>query len=93
MRNANARERKLLIEAFRRWRGPVLANGLVKKHHAMPWMFDLDQLAIGIAIEMEHTSRPEVAMEISMAHLIEDRDYYVKLVRMERGHRRPTRVG
>ena len=47
--------------------------------------FDPEQLAVGIKIEMEHTDDPAVAREISMDHLTEDPDYYIKLTAMEQG--------
>jgi hypothetical protein len=45
--------------------------------------FDTDQLAMGVRIETEHTKRPEVALEIALAHLREMPDYYTRLERME----------
>ena len=44
--------------------------------------FDRRQLAIGTKVEMEHTTDPEVAKQIAKHHLLEDRDYYVKLRRI-----------
>jgi hypothetical protein len=66
---------------MRRWRGPTLASGKARARYADPERFDADQLAIGVKIETEHTSRPEVAMEIAMAHLLERPDYYARLER------------
>lgn len=45
----------------------------------------LDQVRKGIRVEMEHTNDPRIALEIAMDHLWEDRRYYDKLERMERG--------
>jgi hypothetical protein len=73
---------------MRRWRGYQLPNGLPKKKKATPDRFDPDQLAIGIGVELEHTSRPEIAMEIAMAHLVERSDYYALLERMEKSPKR-----
>lgn len=39
------------------------------------------QLAIGVQIEQEHTTDPEVAARIALDHLREDPDYYTKLRR------------
>jgi uncharacterized protein DUF5661 len=64
-----------------RWKGFRVPNGIAKKRRARPEDFDPDQLAIGVGIEMEHTGKPEVAMEIAMAHLLERRDYYARLER------------
>lgn len=43
----------------------------------------LDQLKMGIDVEMEHTDDPEVAFEIAMDHLSEMPDYYSKLSTIE----------
>ena len=56
-----------------------------------PW--PEDQLEVGILIELEHTAGPGVgvrvalerAREIATDHLVEDRHYYTKLVRMQVG--------
>jgi len=39
------------------------------------------QLKVGIAVEMEHTPDPEAAKEIAIDHLVEDPEYYTKLVK------------
>jgi len=39
------------------------------------------QLAVGIAVEMEHTDSREKAEEIALDHLAEDERYYSKLVK------------
>lgn len=41
--------------------------------------FNPIQLRKGIKVEMEHTSDPDIAMEIAMDHLMEDPEYYNKL--------------
>jgi hypothetical protein len=84
-RAAFARERDLLKRALRRWKGYRLPGGLPARHRLRPARFDSDQLAIGTKVELEHTRDPALAMEIAMAHLHEDRRYYEKLERMERG--------
>lgn len=43
----------------------------------------MDQLKIGIDIEMEHTNKRTIALEIAMDHLVEFPDYYDRLVKME----------
>jgi len=45
-----------------------------------PSDFDPEQLALGTATEMEHTHDPRMAMEIAMDHLVEDPEYYTKLL-------------
>jgi len=41
------------------------------------------QIQKGIKVEMEHTSDPEYAHEIAMDHVIEDPNYYDKLVKLK----------
>lgn len=41
--------------------------------------YDPEQLKIGIAVEMEHTTNPKVAETIAKKHLDETPDYYKKL--------------
>lgn len=45
--------------------------------------FDPKQLAIGIKIEMEHTSSKRVAKEIAKDHLVEFPDFYTHHLEME----------
>lgn len=47
---------------------------------------DFDQAALkkGIKVELEHTSSKDVATEIAMDHLTEDKSYYEKLEKMEK---------
>ena len=40
---------------------------------------DKDQLKKGMAVEMEHTNKKEIAQEIALDHLAEDKKYYTKL--------------
>lgn len=42
---------------------------------------DVDQVQLkkGIKVEMEHTNKPEIAQEIALDHLAEDKKYYDKL--------------
>lgn len=44
---------------------------------------DPEQLSIGVKIEMEHTTNPDVAKKIALDHLSEIPDYYTRLVKME----------
>ena len=45
--------------------------------------FSMQQLAQGIAVEMEHTNDFDVALEIAKDHLMEFPDYYDRLEDME----------
>lgn len=66
----------------------------LKKHgllHGRAWgldpnQFDPTQLHAGIAVEMEHTRVPWIAMRIAMDHLIEDPAYYIKLATIHTEH-------
>jgi len=58
-----------------------------------PQDFDPKALAQGQKVESEHTSRPEIAEEISMDHLTEDPHYYTKLRKMEAGEGREKSAG
>lgn len=42
------------------------------------------QLEMGVKVEMEHTTDPDIAREIAMDHLTEAPDYYTKLAEMEK---------
>jgi hypothetical protein len=48
--------------------------------HLTPQDVDPEQLALGTAVEMEHTKDPRTAMEIALDHLAEDPKYYDKLL-------------
>jgi 2'-5' RNA ligase len=45
--------------------------------------FDPKDLEEGANVELEHTKNIELAREIAMDHLVEDKDYYRKLKKME----------
>jgi len=47
--------------------------------------YDLQQLKMGIDVEMEHTNNKEVSETIAKQHLEEDPEYYTKLKKMEKG--------
>jgi hypothetical protein len=83
-RPARPHERAALHRAIRRWHGRTIPNGRPSKAQARPERFDQEQLAIGVAVELEHTRRPEMAMQIAMAHLLEMPDYYARLESVER---------
>jgi GNAT superfamily N-acetyltransferase len=69
---------KALIEAKVKERIPGgLASGI------SPSEFDPESLKEGTKVEMEHTSDPEIAQEISEDHLMEDPKYYEKLKELE----------
>lgn len=66
----------------------LLILDIVKKHFKDSITVDnikdiLDQLKMGIDVEMEHTNNPEIAFEIAMDHLSEMSDYYSKLSTIE----------
>jgi len=46
--------------------------------------FNKTQLSRGMKVELEHTTNKTIAKEIAMDHLIEDKDYYMKLKSMEK---------
>lgn len=43
-----------------------------------PCEFDRAALAAGLAVELEHTTDPAIALEIAMDHLDEDPSYYAQ---------------
>lgn len=45
--------------------------------------FPIDQVQMGIKVEMEHTDDPMVALKIALDHLKESKEYYTKLKEME----------
>ena len=45
---------------------------------------DENELKKGIKIEMEHTKDPKIAEQIALDHLSEIKDYYTRLVKMEK---------
>ena len=46
----------------------------------LPSDFDLDELVLGVEIEMEHTDDPYIALEISCDHLEENDHYYSEVL-------------
>lgn len=61
----------------RKWKDK-LSGG--KADDKKPEDFDPDDIAIGTAVQREHTNNPDIATEISMDHLEEDPEYYNKLI-------------
>jgi hypothetical protein len=61
--------------------GDMIQGG--KADNDSPLDFDLDQLKMGVDVEMEHTDNPLMAFEIAMDHLAEFPDYYTRLKGME----------
>lgn len=59
-----------------------IPGGLADKKK--PSDFDADQLAKGVAVEMEHVDDETLAREIAMDHLVEDSAYYDKLETIEK---------
>ncbi len=59
-----------------------IPGGLADKKK--PEDFDQVQLNKGIKVELEHTSNEEMAREIAMDHLMEDKNYYTKLEKVEK---------
>jgi hypothetical protein len=45
--------------------------------------YDLQQILLGIQVELEHTSDKMIALEITTDHLEEIPDYYTRLIKME----------
>lgn len=79
--------REIIKEAIR----DVLIGGLADKEtiasiadkHGVPEQKILDELNMGIEVEMEHTNDYNIAIEIALDHLTEFHDYYTRLKRME----------
>ena len=60
-------------------------NGRYLKYWDVPDdKFDPNELAMGIAIELEHTGNEAIAQVIAKAHLMEFPNYYTRLKQMEK---------
>lgn len=58
---------------------------MVGKHNDIPDdQFDANELAMGIKVEMEHTDDPDIAKSIAKDHLMELKNYYTLLLKMEK---------
>ncbi len=73
--------RAAIRDVLKEWKDE-LPGGLADKKK--PENFDPKALAMGIKVELEHTSDPKLAKEIVMDHLTEDPHYYTKLAKMEK---------
>lgn len=63
------------------YRRDRIPGGLGDKARASD--FDREQVAKGIRVEMEHTSDPHVALEITLDHLSENPRYYDELAKLK----------
>jgi len=62
------------------------------KHGDIPdRYFDRNQLRIGTRVEFEHTNNPACAKAIAKAHLVESKNYYRELAKMEKKLEREKR--
>ena len=55
-----------------------------------PCEFDRSALVAGLAVELEHTTDPAIALEIAMDHLDEDPRYYARAAHNPRRKRNPA---
>ena len=71
-------ERKNLEKRAKKysWEG-ILKGGEIPDSH-----FNKKQLKTGTKIELEHTDSRLLAKQIAKAHLLENKNYYIKLKRM-----------
>ena len=83
MRPATPAEKRLLIRALRLYEEAQLPGAVRRCMH--PQRYASGQLAIGVKVEMEHTTDPALALEIAMRHLCEREDYYALLEKLEQG--------
>jgi hypothetical protein len=61
-----------------------LTGGFAQKRGITRNDVDPKELALGIKIEVEHTSSKRIAEQIALDHLAEIPDYYSRLVKMEK---------
>ena len=62
---------------------PTATPAELAKKHGVELSYINKQLARGIKVELEHTSKHDVAREIALDHLGEEPDYYEKLATIE----------
>lgn len=62
----------------------TLTVNAIAKLHNVPVQQIKSQLAKGIKVELEHTSKHDVAEEIALDHLKEYPDYYDRLEKVEK---------
>ena len=72
----------IAAELTRTARKDIIPGGLADKSDMED--FNPEQLCKGLKVELEHTSDPKIALEITMDHLTEDKDYYKYLAKMEK---------
>jgi hypothetical protein len=60
----------------------ILPGGLADKKEISD--FNAKDLEQGMKVEIEHTKDKNIAREIAMDHLTEDKDYYKKLKKIEK---------
>lgn len=53
----------------------------------------IKQIIKGVKVELEHTTDPDIAMEIAFDHVYEDPKYYDKLSSIEEGEHDPVEPG
>lgn len=69
------------FKAFLNKKTPTVEQVAAKHNKTIAYI--KKQLENGIKVEMEHTSKIEVAKEIALDHLNERPDYYIKLKSVE----------
>ncbi len=75
-------EKSRIINTFtdfgnRKWKDRIYGGNADDK---TPEDFDPDTIAIGTAVEREHTNNTDIATEISLDHDVENPDYYDELI-------------
>ena len=76
----NNQEIQALLQSLDAWyseHASSMPNG--KGKDVKPSDFSLEQVLMGLVVEMEHTSDEGTAMQIALDHLSEDPEYYTKL--------------
>ena len=63
--------------------GSFLGAGRAKENDITEKDVDPKELKMGIKVEMEHTTNPDIAKRIALDHLAEIKDYYTRLKKME----------
>ena len=63
--------------------GAVIGHGKAKEAGVTEEDVDPEQLQMGIKAEMEHTNNKAIAKRIAIDHLVEIKDYYTRLAKME----------
>ena len=63
--------------------GSIFAAGKAFENKFTEEDADPKELAMGVKVEMEHTTDPEIAKRIALDHLEEIDDYYTRLKKME----------